>query len=69
MITLTATAPEPLSRSTRLDRPTLRVGSMQHRRRPDAGELAKALRDGIDRAVGEGARSYGVGHPATAVVK
>lgn len=55
MITLTATAPEPLSRSTESTRPPVRVGLVQHRWRPDADELAKVLRDGIDRATGEGA--------------
>lgn len=55
MITLTATAPESLSRSTESTRPPVRVGLVQHRWRPDADELAKVLRDGIDRAVGEGA--------------
>lgn len=55
MITLTATAPEPLSRSTPSQRPPLRVGLVQHRWRPEADELAKVLRDGIDRAAGAGA--------------
>ncbi|MUL49941.1 hydrolase [Mycobacterium sp. CBMA293] len=55
MITLTATAPESLSRSTESTRPPVRVGLVQHRWRPDAAELAKVLRDGIDRAAGEGA--------------
>ncbi|MCX8561197.1 hydrolase [Mycolicibacterium mucogenicum] len=55
MITLTATAPESLSRSTESTRPPVRVGLVQHRWRPDADELTKALRDGIDRAAGEGA--------------
>ncbi|MGV9800879.1 nitrilase-related carbon-nitrogen hydrolase [Mycobacterium sp. NPDC003449] len=55
MITLTATAPEPLSRSSASPRPPLRVGLVQHRWRPDADELAKVLRDGIDRAAGAGA--------------
>ena len=55
MITLTATAPEPLSRSTESTRPPVRVGLVQHRWRSDADELAKVLRDGIDRAAGEGA--------------
>ena len=50
MITLTATAPESLSRSTESTRPPVRVGLVQHRWRPDADELAKVLRDGIDRA-------------------
>lgn len=55
MITLTATAPESLSRSTESTRPPVRVGLVQHLWRPDADELAKVLRDGIDRAAGEGA--------------
>ena len=55
MITLSATAPESLSRSTESTRPPVRVGLVQHRWRSDADELAKVLRDGIDRAAGEGA--------------
>lgn len=55
MVTLTATAPESLSRSTESTRPPVRVGLVQHRWRPDADELTKVLRDGIDRAAGEGA--------------
>ncbi|MBX8688014.1 hydrolase [Mycobacterium sp. 20091114027_K0903767] len=55
MITLTAAAHESLSRSTESTRPPLRVGLVQHRWRPDAAELAKVLREGIDRAAGEGA--------------
>ncbi|MBU8808340.1 nitrilase-related carbon-nitrogen hydrolase [Mycolicibacterium goodii] len=55
MITLTASAPESLSRSTASQRPPLRVGLVQHRWRPDADELVKVLREGIDRAAGEGA--------------
>ncbi|SHT68329.1 carbon-nitrogen hydrolase [Mycobacteroides abscessus subsp. abscessus] len=55
MITLTATAPESLSRSTVSTRPPVRVGLVQHRWRPDTDELTKVLRDGIDRAAGEGA--------------
>lgn len=55
MITLTATAPASLSRSTASTRPPVRVGLVQHRWRPDADELTKVLRDGIDRAAGEGA--------------
>ena len=55
MITLTAGIPEPLSRSAASQRPPLRVGLVQHRWRPDAGELAAVLRDGINRAAGEGA--------------
>lgn len=55
MITVTATAPESLSRSTESTRPPLRVGLVQHRWRPDATELAKVLREGIDRAAGAGA--------------
>jgi N-carbamoylputrescine amidase len=55
MITLTATAPASLSRSAESTRPPVRVGLVQHRWRSDADELAKVLRDGIDRAAGEGA--------------
>lgn len=55
MITLTAAAPESLSRSAESTRPPLRVGLVQHRWRPDATELAKVLRDGVDRAAGAGA--------------
>jgi N-carbamoylputrescine amidase len=55
MITLTAPAPEPLSRSVPSDRPTLRVALVQHRWRPDRDELVAVLRDGIDRAAGHGA--------------
>ncbi|QRY44656.1 hydrolase [Mycolicibacterium boenickei] len=55
MITLTATAPESLSRSAASTRPPLRVGLVQHRWRPDATELVRVLRDGIDRAAGAGA--------------
>ena len=55
MITLSATAPESLSRSTESTRPPVRVGLVQHRWRSDGDELAKVLRDGIDRAAGEGA--------------
>ena len=55
MITLTAAAPESLSRSTESTRPPVRVGLVQHRWRPEADELTKVLRDGIDRAAGEGA--------------
>lgn len=56
MNTLTATAPEPLSRTAESDRTPLRVGLVQHRWRPDAAELAQVLRGAIDRAAGEGAR-------------
>jgi len=55
MITLTAPAAPPLSRSTESDRPPLRVALVQHRWRDDAVELAAALRAGIDRAAAEGA--------------
>lgn len=55
MITLTASAPDSLSRSAPSQRPPLRVGLVQHRWRPDAAELTKVLRDGIDRAAGAGA--------------
>src|ERR1700748_509384 len=56
MIIATATAPDSLSRTTASERPPLRVGLVQHRWRPDADELTTVLRDGIDRAAGEGAR-------------
>lgn len=55
MRTLIAAATEPLSRSHDSQRPPLRVGLVQHRWRDDAAELARVLRDGIDRAAGEGA--------------
>ena len=57
MITLTAGAHEPLSRSTESHRPPLRVGLVQHRWRPDRGELVTVLKDGIARAAGEGAKA------------
>lgn len=57
MITLTAPAFEPLSRSTPSKRAPLRVGLVQHQWRADAAELARVLRDGIDRAAGVGARA------------
>lgn len=56
MITLMATAPDSLSRTTATDRAPLRVGLVQHRWRPDACELAAVLRGAIDRAAGEGAK-------------
>ncbi|WP_431238133.1 nitrilase-related carbon-nitrogen hydrolase [Mycolicibacterium aichiense] len=55
MITLTARAPEPLSRSAPSQRTPLRVGLVQHRWRPDRVELLATLRAGIDTAAGEGA--------------
>lgn len=55
MITLTASAAEPLSRSTESRRPPLRVGLVQHRWRSDVDKLTKVLREGIDRAAGAGA--------------
>ena len=55
MHTLIAAATEPLSRSHDSQRPPLRVGLVQHRWRDDAAELARVLRDGIDRAADEGA--------------
>lgn len=55
MQTLIAAAAEPLSRSHPSQRPPLRVGLVQHRWRSDAAELARVLREGIDRAAGEGA--------------
>jgi N-carbamoylputrescine amidase len=56
MILLTATVPEPLSRTRPSDRPPLRVGLVQHRWRPDAKELVTVLRGAVDQAAGEGAR-------------
>jgi N-carbamoylputrescine amidase len=56
MLCLTASTPDPLSRTTPSDRPPLRVGLVQHRWRPDATELAKVLRGAIDQAAAEGAR-------------
>jgi N-carbamoylputrescine amidase len=56
MITVTAAALDPLSRTTPSERPPLRVGLVQHRWRPDANELAKVLRGAIDQAAAEGAR-------------
>lgn len=53
---LTAAAPESLSRTTPSDRPPLRVALVQHRWRDDAADLAKVLRNGIDRAADQGAR-------------
>lgn len=53
---LTAAAPEPLSRSTPSQRPPLRVALVQHKWRADTAELTRVLRDGIDRAAGQGAR-------------
>lgn len=63
MITLTATAPDPLSRSTPSDRPPLRVGLVQHRWRPDARELANGINSGLfmvvpNRTGDEGALSF-----------
>lgn len=55
MRTLIAGAAEPLSRSHPSQRRPIRVGLVQHRWRADADELARVLRDGIDRAAGEGA--------------
>lgn len=57
MLTLTAGAPDPLSRTTASERPVLRVGLVQHRWRADADALTKVLREGIDRAAGAGARA------------
>ncbi|MCV7192964.1 nitrilase-related carbon-nitrogen hydrolase [Mycolicibacterium brumae] len=56
MLVRTATTPEPLSRSVESTRAPLRVGLVQHRWREDANELTAVLREGIDRAAGEGAR-------------
>ena len=74
MLVLTAAAPEPLSRSTPLQRSPLRVGLIQHRWRADAGELRSVLLDGIARAAAEGATAvflpeitllrYPADHPA-----
>ena len=55
MITVTAPAPEPLSRSAASERPPLRVGLVQHRWRPRRDDLVAVLRAGIDRAAGHGA--------------
>ncbi len=55
MITLTAPALEPLSRSVPSHRPALRVALVQHRWRPDPNDLATTLRCGIDRAADAGA--------------
>lgn len=55
MRTLIAAPAEPLSRTHASQRPPVRVGLIQHRWREDADELARVLRDGIDRAAGEGA--------------
>ena len=68
MITLTATAPAPLSRTTPSKRAPVRVGLVQHFRRPDATELARKLHSKLTAPV-DAAQPYGVGHPATAVVK
>jgi len=56
MITLTAPAADPLSRTTPSMRPHLRVGLVQHRWRADAEELAAVLSRGIGRAAREGAK-------------
>ncbi|MCK0175374.1 nitrilase-related carbon-nitrogen hydrolase [Mycolicibacterium sp. F2034L] len=55
MIVLTAAAPPPLSRTAESHRPPLRVGLVQHRWRPDAAELAAAVRSGIALAADAGA--------------
>ena len=55
MRTLIAGVAAPLSRSHASHRPPLRVALVQHRWREDPTDLARALRDGIDRAAGEGA--------------
>jgi len=56
MITLTAAAAAPLSRSTPTNRPPLRVGLVQHRWRRDPADLAAVLRAGIDEAAAHGAQ-------------
>lgn len=56
MITLTADAPESLTRTTPSQRPPLRVGLVQHRWRADHAELTSVLGDGIARAAAAGAR-------------
>jgi len=56
MITLAASAPASLSRTTATNRPPLRVGLVQHKWRPDPTVLTSVLRGAIDQAAGEGAR-------------
>lgn len=57
MLTLTAAAADPLSRSTASQRPPLRVGLVQHRWRGDRKELTAVLRGAIDQAAAEGAQA------------
>jgi N-carbamoylputrescine amidase len=57
MITLTADAPESLTRSTPSQRPPLRVALVQHRWRADHSELTRILGNGIARAAAAGARA------------
>ncbi|TVS88756.1 nitrilase-related carbon-nitrogen hydrolase [Mycobacterium helveticum] len=56
MITLTAAAPESLTRTTPSQRPPLRIALVQHRWRADHAELTRVLGDGIARAAAGGAR-------------
>jgi N-carbamoylputrescine amidase len=56
MITLTAAAPESLTRTTPSQRPPLRIGLVQHRWRADHAELTRVLGEGIARAAAGGAR-------------
>ncbi|MBO0863889.1 MAG: hydrolase [Mycobacterium sp.] len=56
MITLTADAPESLTRSTPAQRPPLRVGLVQHCWRADREELCRVLADAVSRAAAAGAR-------------
>jgi len=57
MITLTADAPDSLTRSNPSQRPPLRVALIQHRWRADHSELTRALGDAIERAAAAGARA------------
>ncbi|WP_197379587.1 nitrilase-related carbon-nitrogen hydrolase [Mycolicibacterium mengxianglii] len=56
MQVVTAPAPPPLSRSNPSTRAPLRAALVQHRWRPDPGELVRSLRTGIALAAAEGAR-------------
>lgn len=55
MITLTADAPESLTRTTPSKRPPLRVGLLQHHWRDDRDELCRVLAAAISRAAAAGA--------------
>lgn len=55
MITLTADAPESLTRTKPSHRPPLRIGLVQHRWRADHAELTRVLGGGIARAAAAGA--------------